>query len=270
MAADDSQSINCALLDDDPERYPSIRPDIMVNSSSIKLPKTSGRWTPRNSFSNASIRRYRAAFRRDLQNNSLTSSFPLFRHFYLMRNSIKQKRNSLRRDTNNNPLQHLSPEKYFPPPRLETRHILMTIFIAILSIIFLIGMIILDLLYLNDAVPMSLIDDNRPISYHSLCLDHPKICVMKGLVILVFICVTIILCYSVLRLYIRARRHSRVLEQKTKELEKEKCLTQKLLHEILPPCVARELISGRKAPAESYESVTVFFSDIVGFTTIAR
>ena len=60
------------------------------------------------------------------------------------------------------------------------------------------------------------------------------------------------------------------LERKTDELEKEKCLTQKLLHQILPPCVAKDLINGRKAPAEYYDSVTVYFSDIVGFTNIAR
>ncbi len=79
-----------------------------------------------------------------------------------------------------------------------------------------------------------------------------------------------LLCYCILTLYIRARRHSRLLVRKTDELEKEKCLTQKLLHEILPPCVAKDLINGRKAPAEYFDSVTVYFSDIVGFTSIAR
>lgn len=93
---------------------------------------------------------------------------------------------------------------------------------------------------------------------------------MKGLVIIVFTSIAAILCYSVLTLYTRAKRHSRLLERKTQELEKEKCLTQKLLHQILPPCVAKELINGRKAPAEYFDSVTVYFSDIVGFTAIAR
>ena len=270
MACDDFHSINCALLDDDPQRYPKLTRNSMMTSSSMKIPKTTNKWTLRNQLTTASLRRYRSPFRRDSQqqsslssSDSPTSSFPLFRHFYLMRNSIKHKRSRQRHDTNNNPIDHFTSEQFYSTPRLQTHHILLTIFITILSIFFLIAMIIVDLFYVNDAV----LNTN---TNQILCLQYPKICVMKGLVIFVFICITIILCYSVLRLYIRARRHSQELEQKTKELEKEKCLTQKLLHEILPPCVARDLIRGRKAPAESYDSVTVFFSDIVGFTGIAR
>ncbi|CAF1658568.1 unnamed protein product [Adineta ricciae] len=86
---------------------------------------------------------------------------------------------------------------------------------------------------------------------------------------IVFISIAVLLCYMILTLYTRARRHTHLLERKTDELEKEKCLTQKLLHEILPPCVAKDLINGRQAPAVYYDSVTVYFSDIVGFTQIA-
>lgn len=130
-------------------------------------------------------------------------------------------------------------------------------------------MICLDMAYLNDTLSYE-INHKWSVTNNTLCFYYPKVCVMKGVVISIYIMITIILCYSILQLYFGARRHSRLLEHKTNELEKEKCLTEKLLHQILPPCVAKDLINGRKAPAEYYESVTVYFSDIVGFTTIAR
>jgi hypothetical protein len=145
----------------------------------------------------------------------------------------------------------------------------MTICLTIISALLLVGMIILDLIYLNDAVPNAL-DYRLAVGRSTLCTRYPKICLMKALIIAVFVCITLTLCYSILTLYTRAERHTHVLERKTEELEREKCLTQKLLHEILPPCVTKDLLNGRKAPAEYYESVTVYFSDIVGFTGIAR
>jgi hypothetical protein len=164
-------------------------------------------------------------------------------------------------------------EKFYPSPRIETAHVLTTIGITLASACLLIFMIFLDLTYLDDAIPISMnqqIITSNIKNNTSLCFRHPKVCVMKSLVIIVFISITVVLCYTILTLYTRARRHSRLLERKTDELEKEKSLTEKLLHEILPPCVAKDLINGRKAPAEYYESVTVYFSDIVGFTIISR
>lgn len=38
---------------------------------------------------------------------------------------------------------------------------------------------------------------------------------------------------------------------------------------MLPPSVAMQLKQTHKVPAEYYEEVTVYFSDIVGFTEIA-
>ncbi|CAF4537711.1 unnamed protein product [Rotaria sp. Silwood1] len=246
MPFDDSQSVSSVLLCDNSyiSRHDKINESV---SSSFNIPiRHNVKWRVRNSISSASLQPYGSSFRRNGTNTSSTNSehsstlsFPLFRQYYLMRSSLKQKRQRLLVKKVNANSTSVS-KKLHEAPRIETKHVIITIFITITCAFLLISMIFLDFVYLNERS-----------------------------VIIVFIFITIILCYSILTLYIRAKRHSGVLEHKTNELEKEKCLTQKLLHQILPPCVAKDLINGRKAPAEYYDSVTVYFSDIVGFTAIA-
>ncbi|XP_063236776.1 guanylate cyclase D-like [Bacillus rossius redtenbacheri] len=62
---------------------------------------------------------------------------------------------------------------------------------------------------------------------------------------------------------------ARSLMLQTLELQKEKRKSDRLLNEMLPPEVIQHLREQRKVPAESFQSVTVFFSDIVGFTGLA-
>lgn len=280
MANEDSQSISCALLSEDSQHLNNDTANQSTSLSTTKPITNNTKWTLRNSISSASFRRYRSSLRRATVNARSTNSqcppppsFPLFRRFYLMHNSFTRKRLRGLPNNINEPDTLTISEIPYSPSRIEASHVLTTIFITLTSACLLIFMIILDLAYVNDAIPYSINQQMITSNINNsttLCFRHPKVCVMKGLVIVVFIGIAVILCYTILTLYTRAKRHSRVLERKTDELEREKTLTEKLLHEILPPCVAKDLINGRKAPAEYYESVTVYFSDIVGFTIIAR
>lgn len=60
-----------------------------------------------------------------------------------------------------------------------------------------------------------------------------------------------------------------LVEERTGQLAEEKRKTVNLLHRMLPPSVARDLILGKRIEAENFESVSIFFSDIVGFTALS-
>uniref|UniRef100_A0A8B9FJB0 guanylate cyclase n=1 Tax=Amazona collaria TaxID=241587 RepID=A0A8B9FJB0_9PSIT len=59
------------------------------------------------------------------------------------------------------------------------------------------------------------------------------------------------------------------LKEKTEDLKRERQLAEDLLHQMLPKSVAKQLRKRQKVEAENYDQVTIFFSDIVGFTSIA-
>ncbi|XP_030608902.1 retinal guanylyl cyclase 2 isoform X2 [Archocentrus centrarchus] len=60
-----------------------------------------------------------------------------------------------------------------------------------------------------------------------------------------------------------------LIRERTEELEIEKQKTEKLLTQMLPPSVAEALKVGGTVKPEYFDQVSLYFSDIVGFTTIS-
>ena len=70
--------------------------------------------------------------------------------------------------------------------------------------------------------------------------------------------------------YMKKREWSRTLAQTNRELRKEKKVSDELLLNILPAETAEELKRTGKAEAQSYDQVTVLFTDFLGFTSMAE
>ncbi|XP_078611616.1 uncharacterized protein LOC144882012 [Branchiostoma floridae x Branchiostoma japonicum] len=105
-------------------------------------------------------------------------------------------------------------------------------------------------------------------------VSHQMSHLHRTLALQISLSAVVVLCFFsvvslVHKMIVWVKNFAAMLEQRTEELRKEKKLTDRLLHEMLPPMIADQLKKRQPVEAESYDQVTVFFSDIVGFTNIA-
>ena len=69
---------------------------------------------------------------------------------------------------------------------------------------------------------------------------------------------------------VEQQRQIAEMEKRTAAERADAEATKRVLHNILPPTIAQRVVRGEERIAESFESVTVLFADIVGFTVLSQ
>ena len=107
----------------------------------------------------------------------------------------------------------------------------------------------------------------------SASLEEEKTKAIQNLIIMVVVLIVISIISPVIAVLIykmtsNVQSFAQKLHKKRAQLAKEKRRTDFLLNQILPLSVAEKLRNKQPVEPEYFESVTIFFSDIVGFTGI--
>ncbi len=91
-----------------------------------------------------------------------------------------------------------------------------------------------------------------------------------AIAIMIIVCITsIFTVYVINKLTSKIETYGKEVNMKTLQLEDEKTRTDTLLYQMLPKSVAEQLKLNVNIDAEYFDMVTIYFSDIVGFTNLS-
>ncbi|XP_064603805.1 LOW QUALITY PROTEIN: atrial natriuretic peptide receptor 1-like [Liolophura sinensis] len=91
------------------------------------------------------------------------------------------------------------------------------------------------------------------------------------MLVIIVACITLSIWYAscIYSLTSRIRNYAWSVSQKTLQLDAEKKKSEKLLYQMLPRQVVDQLRVNNCVQAEHFDQVTIFFSDVVGFTDLS-
>ncbi len=75
--------------------------------------------------------------------------------------------------------------------------------------------------------------------------------------------------FKIFKMTNKIQIYAKKISEKTTELKEEKVRSERLLYQMLPKKIAEGLMQQEVIPAEYFSTVTIYFSDIVGFTHIS-